>query len=157
MPDYLKCLVPVAALALATLFAPKGAEAREIYGLWTDPDWNAVVRLFDCDGDLCGEIVGLPEDVPNKDLKNPDPALRGRPLIGLRILEGYRRVSEDTWIGGGDGGRLPGRIYVPTNGDTLGDDKNSYTVRHTSRDTLSIGLKDCTLTCLLNRVWTRAE
>lgn len=157
MPEYLKPLVPIAALAFATLSAPSAVQARDIYGLWTEPDWNTVVRLFDCDGNLCGEIVKLPEDVPNRDLKNPDPALQDRPLIGLRILEGYRRTSKDTWVGGGDGGRLPGRIYVPANGDTLGDDKNSYVVRHTSRDTLSIGIKGCMLTCLLNRVWSRAN
>ena len=42
------------------------------------------------------------------DLHNPDPALRGRPLIGVELLEGFRFRN----------GRWRGRLYVPTNGST---------------------------------------
>jgi uncharacterized protein (DUF2147 family) len=41
-------------------------------------------------------------------LKNDDPALRKRPLLGLAILYGLRRAGEDSWE--------DGKIYNPDDG-----------------------------------------
>ena len=47
-------------------------------------------------------------DLPLVDLKNKNPALRTRPLLGLAILYGLSRTGEDTWEGG--------KIYNPDSG-----------------------------------------
>jgi uncharacterized protein (DUF2147 family) len=63
---------------------------------------------------LCGKIVWLkhPDDtggLPLVDLKNGDPALRTRPVLGLTILRNLRRSGARTWDGG--------RIYNPDDGE----------------------------------------
>jgi len=42
------------------------------------------------------------------DINNPDPELRSRPIIGLRMLYGFRPDGPGRWTGG--------RIYDPNNG-----------------------------------------
>ncbi len=48
------------------------------------------------------------QGLPLVDLKNANPALRSRPLLGLTILQGLRRTGEGTWD--------EGRIYNPDDG-----------------------------------------
>lgn len=133
------------------------APTPAIFGTWIEPQMGAEVEVFACGKAICGNLVSLPPEAPRTDVNNPDPALRQRPLVGLRVLEDFRPVGPGRWEGGGEQGQRPGRLYVPANGDTLGDDKNTYVIRLTSRDTLSIGIKGCVLSCLLNSVWTRAD
>jgi uncharacterized protein (DUF2147 family) len=62
---------------------------------------------------LCGKIVWFKwpndaEGLPLVDVKNPDPALRTRPLLGLTTLWGLRRAGENTWD--------DGEIYNPDDG-----------------------------------------
>lgn len=130
---------------------------QDIYGVWEAPDVGARVRVYACGEALCGELVGLPEGGPTRDVNNPNPDLRQRPLLGLKVLEGFRPVNRGLWIGGGQQGRRPGRLYLPANGDTLGDASNTYEIRLTTRNTIAIGIHDCVLTCRLKSVWTRAE
>ncbi len=50
---------------------------------------------------LKGKIVGLPSGVVNKDIKNPDPKLRSRNLIGLVMFNGFTyNPSQKVWNGG---------------------------------------------------------
>jgi uncharacterized protein (DUF2147 family) len=51
------------------------------------------------------EGVGVPGE-PRVDLNNPDEALRGRPILGLNLLDGYR-YEDDRW---------QGKIYDPESG-----------------------------------------
>jgi hypothetical protein len=131
--------------------------APSIFGFWREAEMQALVRVYPCAGKLCGDLVDLPEDAPQSDTRNPDPADRGRPLIGITLIEGFRPLDKNghIWIGGGEQGRLPGRIYVPSNGDTLGDADNTYVIRLTDRNSLSIGIYDCFLTCLGKSTWQR--
>ena len=102
------------ALLIALLTAVSArAEVSTPVGVWVDAKQRIQVEIAPCDDRLCGEIVWFrwPKDaegLPLVDLKNPDPALRSRPLLGLRVLDGLRRSSKSTW---GDG-----RIYNPDNG-----------------------------------------
>ena len=148
----------MAVLCLATLCGPSAARSSQseptVFGIWIEPELQAEVVVFACGEAICGELIRLPEGAPRTDVNNPDPALRGRPLVGLRD---FRPSGPGLWEGGGDQGLRPGRLYVPANGDTLGDAENTYVIRLNSRDTLSIGIKDCVLTCVLNSIWTRAE
>jgi uncharacterized protein (DUF2147 family) len=108
----------------ATLVAPCGA-SDAIRGLWATPSTDAGsahVRIEAADDALTGTIVWLSEPSfpptepsglagrPKTDRRNPDPALRERPIVGLRILSGLRAAGPSTWSGG--------TIYDPESGKT---------------------------------------
>ena len=110
------------------LTSPAVASEPSIFGVWIEPDMQAEVQVFPCGEAICGELIHLPDGSPRTDSNNPDPALRDRPLLGLRVLRDFRPAGPDLWEGGGRQGRLPGRLYVPANGDTLGDADNTYVI-----------------------------
>jgi uncharacterized protein (DUF2147 family) len=82
--------------------------------------------------------------MPLVDLKNPDPALRRRPLLGLTILEGLRRTGENTWE--------DGRIYDP-------DDGANYRTSMSINDDGTLHVRAYILIPLLGKtlIWTRAR
>ena len=97
-----------------------------ILGVWaTDPDGGggqAHVEIF-AEGDrFAGKIVWLEQPLytaededdeegePKVDKNNPDPALQSRPIVGLRMMEGFRYDGKGTWH--------KGTIYDPDNGKT---------------------------------------
>lgn len=112
---------------LAFLFAvvaplAAAAEADAILGLWrTDPTDNgyAHVEVTRRDGVYEGRVVWLSEPDfptgdpeagrPKADRLNPDAELRGRPILDLRLMTGFRFA---------DGGWKGGRIYDPETGKT---------------------------------------
>ncbi len=103
--------VLLTALLAAT---PAAAQSRTPEGLWLHDNKRIEIKISPCGELLCGTIVWFkwPNDaggVPLVDLKNPDPALRSRPLMGLTILSGLRRTGENTWE--------EGRIYNPDDGE----------------------------------------
>jgi hypothetical protein len=87
----LKTAVSAACLLLAPLAGPALADPE---GIWSMSNGKVTVRVDDCGGNLCAEIVGLKEPIskidgkPKVDRENPDPDKRKRPLIGLSILIG---------------------------------------------------------------------
>ena len=112
----------LAALAAASPAngAPQASGNRDIRGLWVDhreaDQRKVAVWIDDCDGLLCGHIYWLKKPLsaggqPKRDQRNPDAALRDRPLCGLTILSGFRRVEDGAWSGG--------RIYNASDGRTF--------------------------------------
>jgi uncharacterized protein (DUF2147 family) len=108
------------ALAAPASGAPEPAGTDEIRGLWVDhPEGDkrkVAVWIEDCDGLLCGRIYWLKKPLsaggqPKRDRHNPDAALRDRPLCGLTILDGFRRVKERAWGAG--------HVYSPNDGRTF--------------------------------------
>jgi uncharacterized protein (DUF2147 family) len=86
------------------------AGSTDILGVWRSENDESQVEIFKCGAELCGKIVWLKNPKYANDSKNPDPSLRDRPLIGLKILEGFRYHRDNTW---GDGS-----CYDPKNGKT---------------------------------------
>jgi uncharacterized protein (DUF2147 family) len=83
-------------------------------GVWLI-DNEVAVQVFDCGSLLCGRVVWLliPRDPEGRlvlDKKNPDPALRQRPLCGLTIFWGLRPAGPDRWT--------DGWFYNPDDGNT---------------------------------------
>lgn len=144
-------------LAVLALAAPAAA-GEPILGVWTDPGTGAQIEIVRCgDGVICGDLVRLPAGSPPRDVENPDPRLRHRPLLGMRVLSGFGRTGPGIWEGGGAEGRRPGRIYLPTRGDMLGDGGHRYRIRLAGSDRLEISIENCGfLTCGFKRVWRRA-
>jgi hypothetical protein len=146
------------ASALTATTAVTAGPAPAVYGTWREPEVGLEVELFGCVTDarlLCGRIVKVPPQVPAQDIHNSHPELRDRPLLGLEVLSAFQPVAADRWEGGGEYGRKPGRIYLPANGDTLGDYRNRYEIRHVG-DELVIRIANCGLfNCLGKSVWKR--
>jgi uncharacterized protein (DUF2147 family) len=84
-----------------------------VLGRWHTPGDKAIVEIAPCGAQLCGTIVAatpLPNTTtPPRDTHNPDPALRNRSIIGVRLLGGFVQ-GRGNWTGG--------TIYNPVNGKT---------------------------------------
>ena len=107
-------LLPVAA------FAAEDAEAEgrsDVYGLWAGP--TSILEVAPEGDSLRMTVVAIddplygenepegPPGTPRRDLNNPDPALRDRPIVGMNLLEGYAF----------DGRRWTGKVYDPESGN----------------------------------------
>jgi uncharacterized protein (DUF2147 family) len=73
-------------------------------GVWKLDSGKVTVRIAPCGPSLCGAIVGLAKPLdkkgrPKVDKKNPNEALRNRPIIGLTILANMKSAGENRWRG----------------------------------------------------------
>lgn len=110
------CVAPwLAAVMLASAPARCDIAAGAVpQGVWLI-DSKVAVQIFDCGNLLCGRIVWLrmarnSEGQPDRDKKNPNPALRQRPLCGATIFWGLHPTGPDRWGGG--------TFYNPDDGKT---------------------------------------
>lgn len=108
-----------AALVLITfvLSSASRAEASTPVGRWYAEGGAAQVEIAPCGDALCGTIVWLRSPFDENgceltDRENPDEALRGRPIVGLEVLQDLRGndPAGERWQGGS--------IYDPTSGRT---------------------------------------
>jgi uncharacterized protein (DUF2147 family) len=119
-PKRIVCAFLLAVMCLASPAVVLGGDAEGIVGVWNTSENDARIEIYKCDTGYCGKIAYLqdpnyPADdkegmagLPLMDRYNPNPALRKRPLVGLRLIEGFRFLGRNTWDGG--------RIYNPENG-----------------------------------------
>ena len=97
----------IIAIAAALLAAPsaRAQGAGEPTGVWLTQAGDARVKITKCGGGICGVIVGLKEPIdpltgkPQVDDKNPNPALKKRPMIGLTLFNGMQPVAANKWSG----------------------------------------------------------
>lgn len=106
-------------LALAAAMAAGATAAQassSVQGDWLTQSGSAKVHVGPCGDRLCGAIVWLRNPLdkatgrPQLDANNPDPALRGRPIVGLQLIKGFKPASGGRWTGGS--------IYDPQSGKT---------------------------------------
>jgi uncharacterized protein (DUF2147 family) len=99
---------------LVTLTAASPPNAASVSGHWRTQMQGAVVEVKTCSNHApCAFLVWVDPALAqgtNRDLRNPDPALRSRPLAGLPIVWGLRS-SQAGWTGG--------RVYNPETGQTF--------------------------------------
>ncbi|WEK42170.1 MAG: DUF2147 domain-containing protein [Candidatus Sphingomonas colombiensis] len=106
-------VMPLLALAMAA----SGGDAQSpdsVVGRWRTETKNGIVEIQRCGPSICGRLVSsdkLRTDPTLKDLNNKDASLRGRPLKGLLILNGFT-ASGSVWSGGS--------IYNADDGKTYG-------------------------------------
>jgi uncharacterized protein (DUF2147 family) len=128
---------------LAALVAA-GAPQAGIEGDWLTADGNAIVRVAPCGVRLCGNVVRVlarGPGVPRTDVRNPDPALRSRPLVGLPVLTGFTRDGGE-WTGG--------HAYDAKTGQ-------SYKARLASNPDGSLTVTGCILFLCKSQTWTRVR
>ncbi len=98
-------------LALAVLCAVPAHAAAPVSGSYVTEDGKAVVTIGKCGGAVCGKISKILAPTPKGppvDERNPNKALRNRPILGLTILTSFREAG-DEW---------KGKIYSPEEGKT---------------------------------------
>jgi uncharacterized protein (DUF2147 family) len=98
---------------LGLLAASPALAADPIAGRWVTEEGDSIVTIGPCDarggGRTCGRVTTFlrPPSTPNPtDRNNPDPKLRGRPVLGMAVLTGFADAGKD-WRG---------RIYDPRSG-----------------------------------------
>ncbi len=98
-------------MAGATVLPAPALAADSIQGQWSTKGNRAIVTIAPCGANLCGKLTRFMQqrkDGITTDVKNPEPALRKRKLVGLPILTGF--VA--------DGKKWRGKIYDPESGKT---------------------------------------
>ena len=109
-------------------------DANKVLGVWLTQDGDSKVTITkDSKGKFNGEITWLKDPLnesgkPKVDDKNPEKKLQSRPIMGLKLLEGFVFDKDDTeWV--------DGKIYDPKSGKTYSclmwfdDDPNKLSVK----------------------------
>jgi uncharacterized protein (DUF2147 family) len=113
MKKIILMLAVMVCMPLANAYAQEEADAA--LGKWLTAEGKSHVDIYKCGDKYCGKIVWLKEPFeddgrPKKDDENKDETLRHRPIMGLKMLWGFKYVGDNTW--------KKGRIYDPENGKT---------------------------------------
>jgi uncharacterized protein (DUF2147 family) len=88
----------LAAGAVAFAAAAYAQTAEDALGVWENPENKSHTEFYKCGAGVCGKIVRA-VDGQKTDDKNPDPAKRSRPIVGLVIMEGAKKTGPATWSG----------------------------------------------------------
>lgn len=96
-------------LGFGLAVASPALAADPIAGRWVTEEGDSIVTIGPCGARTCGRVTTFLRrpDTPNPtDRNNPDPKLRGRPVLGMPVLFGFADAGEE-WRG---------RIYDPRSG-----------------------------------------
>lgn len=93
------------ALAMAGQ-SPAAPPAQGIEGVWSNPKGSVQVRTGQCGDTVCGWVVWASEKA-----KADTARKSGGPLVGAKLLRGYRATGKSRWTG---------QLYVPDMGSTFG-------------------------------------
>jgi uncharacterized protein (DUF2147 family) len=134
------------ALAVANL--TRTAAAADALGTWLTGDKQGQVRIVNCGGALCGNLIWLkePNDPatgrPKTDKHNADASKQSRPLLGVPVVLAMKPSGPSQWSGD---------VYNAEDGKTY---SGSFTL--TGPDTAD--LKGCVLSILCkSQTWTRVR
>jgi uncharacterized protein (DUF2147 family) len=116
-------LAAAAAVLLTT--STTAASPSAIAGRWKTDDGKAIMEIAPCGPALCAKIAKFLVAEPAggaRDDKNPDKALRSRPLIGVNVLTGLV-ANGNGWTGKGyspeEGRHFKANVSVAGNKLTL--------------------------------------
>ena len=125
-----------------SLIATPALAADAIDGTYLDPGGFVQIRVGDCGANKCGDITRVIKRKPGSSLNdenNDNPALRSRPILGVRILSGLR------W----DDGAWRGQVYNPEDGGT-------YRTEVRARANGSLEVKGCLAFICRTQIWPAA-
>lgn len=133
----------VITLALGLSAMPAWASEINVAGTWVTAG-GAHVEISDCgDGTPCGALVWYQSenDMTELDTLNPDPAMRDNPLIGTKIVWGFK-AKDDKW--------KSGRIYDAENGKV-------YKSKMSLNEDGTLKVKGCVGPICQTQTWTVLE
>src|SRR4051812_44111148 len=87
--------ISVLAAALLSTSSPSEASAADPSGIWAKDDSSAKVEIKKCGRGICGKLVWLrdaknSQGKPLHDIRNENPSMRGRPIVGLPLFSNMR-------------------------------------------------------------------
>jgi uncharacterized protein (DUF2147 family) len=105
------CLLVVASFC----FKAHAQSADAILGSWANPNKEDHILIYKKGNKFYGKLdwIKFPNDEtgkPKTDKKNPDPALRSRPDLGLELLKDFNYAGDSVYE--------DGTIYDPKSGKT---------------------------------------
>ncbi len=134
-----------AAIAVAALLGALPASAldrHDVQGIWRHPDNGSLIQVYPCDGAICAKVVWV-LDQTRTDIKNPDPALRDRPIVGIVIWRHAKETANLQWSGSSYNS-LDGATYYGT-------------LNLTSEKTLVVAGCNLSVTPCFERTWTKVN
>ncbi len=100
----------IALFAIIAAVALPAHAAAPIQGRWFTDKKDSIVEIAPCGAKLCGKVARIlaptPNGKPALDSNNPDPALRGQPILGLTLFSGFTDA----------GAHWAGKVYDPRAG-----------------------------------------
>jgi uncharacterized protein (DUF2147 family) len=138
----LLAIIAVAAMPFVGAAPAYAVSDDDIIGVWRHPDNGSNIQIYACGASACAKVVSVAEP-GRKDTHNPDPKLRDRPVAGVVIMNGGKKVGPLKW---------QGRLYNTLDGGTY-----SGTLDLVSEKQLK--LSGCVLGGLIcdSRVWTKVR
>ncbi|HET6971998.1 MAG TPA: DUF2147 domain-containing protein [Phenylobacterium sp.] len=139
----MRTLLLAAALALS---AAPALAADPVEGEWLTQAGSAKVKIGPCAGQperMCGALSWFrdPTDARHTDDHNPNPALKGRTMLGLPMVWGFKSAGPGRWTGG--------KIYDPNNGKT-------YDSKLTVNGDGTLKVEGCVLMICQAQTWRRS-
>lgn len=132
----------IASTGMGTVAASQDGSA--VTGMWATGSQGGRVEIYRCGAALCGQVVDaapLRANPDQRDVNNPDLALRDRRLRGLVVLRGFKGGPRE-WEGG--------PVYDPETGE--GAAKAYLTLRADGK----LEVKGCKAVIFCRtKVWTR--
>lgn len=138
--------LPLRALVafVGMLAVPVSVSAMQpIDGRYVDAGGFVEITVGSCGNARCGTITRIIKNKPGEpdnDVHNDDPALRDRPILGIRILKNLRWEG-DAWRG---------RVYNPEDGGT-------YKVHVKPASGGRLEVKGCVAFLCRTQIWTPAR
>ena len=126
------------------LWSGPALAASTIEGAWRTDDGKAIVTIAPCGPAMCGrttKVLASGPGVPVTDIRNSDPKLRSRPILGMAVLTGFTRAG-NVWKGG--------RAYDPKSG-------KSYRSTLQLNPDGSLKVTGCVLVLCRSKRWTRVR
>ncbi|WEK43599.1 MAG: DUF2147 domain-containing protein [Candidatus Sphingomonas colombiensis] len=134
---------PLACAALSIALPSAASAAEPIAGRYFTADGSGIIAVAPCNTAMCGKLATIVKPTPGgptTDVKNPDPALRSRPFLGMPILLSLTDQGKD-WRG---------EIYDPRRGKTF----KSIVTRNVDG---SLNVQGCVAMFCQTQVWRPAR
>jgi uncharacterized protein (DUF2147 family) len=144
--DARACLIAlIVSSTLAAAITPTLSENTPAV-IWLTQAGDAKVQVSRCGTGICGKVVWLKDPIdkatgrPQIDDKNPNPALKNRPMIGLQLFSNMQPSGPNAWSG---------VIYNA-------DDGQSYASTVAQLDTNRLEVRGCVGALCGSEIWTRS-
>lgn len=86
------------------------AEEADILGIWINQAGDGLTVITQQQGLYKGTIIGSTDGQDRYDIHNPNPQLRDRSLLGVKVLGDFKYGGNNKW--------KDGWVYDPNNGKT---------------------------------------